>query len=168
MYCKDINLLFIHITKTSGTSIKKSLREKYKVENIAGINQHHRTALSYSKELDLNNIDTVSIVRNPYDRYMSYLNFAHNKEWFNGNNFHFMRPQYEYLYSKDGCLVNDILKFEDREEINNYFNKYDIKIYKHNISENKKYEYLNEDQIAFCNKMYDKDFKLFNYERIQL
>lgn len=168
MYCKDINLLFIHITKTSGTSVKKALRSKYQVEDIAGINKHHKTALLYSKELDINKIDTVTIVRNPYDRYKSYLNFTNNKDWFNNNNFHFLRPQYEYIYSKDGCLVNDILKFEDRDQINNYFKKYDLVIEHHNATDNIVYEDLTEEQIAFCNKMYKKDFELFNYERIEL
>ena len=93
----DINLLFIHIPKTGGSSLENYFSFKYniplnykslhmfideetKIKNNIEINsslQHitYQTIYKYKKELniDFNNIKIITIVRNPYERIISDL-----------------------------------------------------------------------------------------------
>lgn len=91
---KDINLLFIHIPKTGGTSIEQYFSTKYNIElnykslwttsddhkNILGVNSslQHLTFNEIYKYRDIFNIDfnylkIITIVRNPYERIVSDL-----------------------------------------------------------------------------------------------
>ena len=179
MYCKNINVLFIHITKTSGLSIKNTLRHLDNSDNtnFAGIKTHHKSVTDYIKEHnwteeDLAKINTLSVIRNPYDRYLSFLNYANFRNWDrskDNDKFNFLKPQHEYLCYRGKLVVKDILRFEDRESINNYFmDKWEMNIPHKNMTEVKIYDKLTEEQIKFCNQLYKKDFELFNYERIEL
>jgi len=89
----DINILFIHIPKTGGTSIEtyfsqkydiplnyKSLFYHYPIQRKLKINstlQHitYKSMYKYKKELKIkfNNIKIITIVRNPYERIISDL-----------------------------------------------------------------------------------------------
>jgi hypothetical protein len=95
----DINVLFIHIPKTGGTSVdlyfsskfnislnNKSLFENIKDEQLLNENmkinsslQHitYNQIVEYSKifNIDFDNIKIITIVRNPYERIMSNLFF---------------------------------------------------------------------------------------------
>lgn len=92
---KDINLLFIHIPKTGGTSIEEYFSSKFKIKlncyslfgfegayknlNINSSYQHmtYNTINKYRKEFNINynNVKIISIVRNPYERIISDLFF---------------------------------------------------------------------------------------------
>ena len=94
-YFKDINLLFIHIPKTGGTSIEEYFYEKYnipltlstlKTSKLAtcaflkwkNITLQHLTIDEILKnalyfDINTNNLKIISIVRNPYDRMISEL-----------------------------------------------------------------------------------------------
>jgi hypothetical protein len=97
----DINILFIHIPKTGGTSLEiyfsskfnipldyKSLYmfldEETKIKNNIIINsnlQHitYKIILKYKNEfgIDFNNIKIITIIRNPYERIISDLFYLH-------------------------------------------------------------------------------------------
>jgi hypothetical protein len=81
----------------------------------------------------------------------------------NNNIFIFFKTMTYFIYSKDKKtkIINDILKFEDM-----------INIYNNNKSIiHKKYDTnfeLSEKAINFINKLYDIDFKNFNYEKIKI
>ena len=93
-YYKEIELLFIHIPKTGGTSLEDYLREKYKETLLSGYGNNilpedglqknslqHQTYSTIYKyrdilEVDFNsNLKVITIVRDPYDRIISDLFF---------------------------------------------------------------------------------------------
>lgn len=84
----QINILFIHIPKTGGTSLEMFFSKKYNIslnnKSLFGINKLFNTTLqhlNYSTiiknnkllNINLNNLIIISIVRNPYDRLISDL-----------------------------------------------------------------------------------------------
>ena len=93
----NINILFIHIPKTGGTSLEKYFSNKFKIElnnkslfNFIKTNnknikinsslQHltYNKIVQYNNKLfnvDFNNIKIITIVRNPYERIISDLFF---------------------------------------------------------------------------------------------
>jgi len=95
----DINLLFIHIPKTGGTSLELYFKEKFSIpmnndclykfiedEQLLNYNmvinsslQHltYNQIVKYNKEfnIDFNNLKIITIVRNPYERIISDLFF---------------------------------------------------------------------------------------------
>jgi hypothetical protein len=93
---KDINLLFVHIPKTGGSSVESYFSYKYNIpgnykslwsaneEDIKKLNSkcslQHLTLNQIYKyynekliDLDLNNLKIITIVRNPYERIISGL-----------------------------------------------------------------------------------------------
>ena len=91
-YYKAINILFIHIPKTGGTSLENYLKTickqtlyltKQEIENkniipnnnISYQHQTYRTLLKYKKilNIDFTNVKIITIVRNPYNRAVSDL-----------------------------------------------------------------------------------------------
>jgi hypothetical protein len=91
-YYKAINILFIHIPKTGGTSLENYLKTfckqtlyltKPEIENkniipnnkISYQHQTYKTLLKYKEILDIDftNITIITIVRNPYNRAISDL-----------------------------------------------------------------------------------------------
>ena len=88
----NLNLLFIHIPKTGGTSLEKYLSQKHNIpldskslysnskngyNNVSLQHQTYNTLLNKKKDfvIDFNNIKIISIVRNPYERTISDLFF---------------------------------------------------------------------------------------------
>ena len=93
-YYKDIELLFIHIPKTGGTSLENYLKKTYKETLFSGYGNNilpeddlqknslqHQTYSTIYKyrdilEVDFNsNLKVLTIVRDPYDRIISDLFF---------------------------------------------------------------------------------------------
>ena len=93
-YYKDIELLFIHIPKTGGTSLENYLKKTYKETLFSGYGNNilpeddlqknslqHQTYSTIYKyrdilEVDFNsNLKVITIVRDPYDRIISDLFF---------------------------------------------------------------------------------------------
>lgn len=92
---KDINILFIHIPKTGGSSFEVYLSEKYKIalntkslfssftntlmpNNLKNISLQHQTLNNIINnstllKIDMHNIKIISFVRNPYERTISDL-----------------------------------------------------------------------------------------------
>ena len=88
----NLNLLFIHIPKTGGTSLEKYLSKKYNIpldskslyssskngyKNVSLQHQTYHTLFKKKKEFGIdfssNNLKIISIVRNPYERTVSDL-----------------------------------------------------------------------------------------------
>ena len=216
-YDNDIinNYKFIHITKTGGTSIEefgiklgikwgkydKNFYGKYKNSGFWHV------PLNYIEPEIINKYNWFCVVRNPYDRIISEINFLiksehisfnkvdiniylHtilsniiideinlNKEFIGKNDimyaFHFI-PMYFYTCSDNFKINNNIkiIKFENfNEEINSFLKElkieenFDIHENKNDIKLFELYD-LSIKNLKLINKVYKKDFILFNYNII--
>ena len=91
-YYPELNILFIHIPKTGGTVIEKSMKKmtkqnlfslypsnkilKHPYNNVSLQHQYYTTLYTYRNLLNIRFDDTIkifSVVRNPYDRIISDL-----------------------------------------------------------------------------------------------
>ena len=74
-------------------------------------------------------------------------------------------PQYSYICDeKDNILVGNILRFENLQRDFNKF--WDLKLPHLNKSNRKKdwRVYYNDRTLEIINNVYEKDFKIFNYD----
>lgn len=152
---------------------------------------HHLTykqICNYSNELNVNfnDITIITSVRNPYERTMSalfYLDQINIKstpdEVFNILNEYlttvqednFNLPQYLFITDENKKLIPN-LKIVRAESLKNDMS--DLGYTDFNVNENSNhygkvdyYKFLNNDSINLINRVYDYDFKLFNYTQIQ-
>lgn len=206
----DINVLFMHIPKTGGTSVELYFSSKYNIplnnnslylyiedelllnKNIR-INsslQHitYNQIVEYSKifniNFDFDNIKIITIVRNPYERFISDLFFyklikidTTTEEVFNLINEYVVSekydnhniPQYKFITNDKGEIIKNIhiLKTESLTNDMHNLGYNDFNIFE-NINPNKLnyYNYLNSETIEIINKFYHLDFILFNYDKI--
>ena len=204
----DVNLLFIHIPKTGGTSVElyfsskfniplnnKSLHMHIKDELLLNKNMKIKSSLQhitynqiveYSKifNIDFNNIKIITIVRNPYERIISYFFFYKlitidttpekvfdilNKylisEKYDNHNI----PQYKFITNYKGEIIQNIhiLKTESLINDMNNLGYSNFNIFENiNISKVNYYNYLNSKSIEIINNFYHLDFILFNYDKI--
>jgi len=159
---------------------------KYPYNNISLQHQFYTTIYNNRDKLDINfnNIKIFSVVRNPYNRIISDL-FWYNlikkdytpeqvydkivNDYLNRYDLdNHNQPQYKYITDNHRNLIPGIkiFKCENLNEMNEDINKFigfDINIKQDNA--NKDYsKYLNKDSIDLINKIYKKDFELFNYD----
>jgi hypothetical protein len=204
-----INLLLIHIPKTGGTSLEVFFSKKYNIQlnnislygfisedtknnnniNINSSIQHatYQSLIKYNNffKINMNNIQIITIVRNPYERLISGLfwfkeinNNSTKEEVYNKiQKYLYYKhidnhniPQYLFVTDENNNIVPNIkiLHTETLQKdmiklgytnFNNYLNC------THNPGTNY-YKYLNKESIHLINEFYDYDFKLFNYEKI--
>ena len=191
MIIHEYKTIFIHIPKNAGTSIKHyfsdNVEEPFK----------HRTIYDIKKQYpDLyKNYKKFAIVRNPYDRMVSW--YSYLTGYYIGNsNLNIVKEGkivgvkkadingfQEWIKDMDSLWMNrkhllncqntwvdnsvEILKYENLEnDLSNFFN-IEIKLQKKNKSSIYDYlKYLNKEIISIINKKYDKDFKKFNYKKL--
>jgi chondroitin 4-sulfotransferase 11 len=184
------NTIFIHIPKNAGTSIETYFKNK----NFKKQPRKHADIEDIKKDfLDLyRSYDKFAIIRNPYDRMVSWYFFIKHKltsmektykmppfdDWIKDPSKYwkvirdpigFLKPQYEWI---DETV--EIIKFENiHVELNNFFKKIgnpyfrtiDLPII--NKSKHKHYlEYYNKKSLDVVYNKYKKDFKYFNYKKI--
>ena len=224
MLLTDKELIYIHIPKTGGKSITQSLQrftnrkivgESVGVEDQAfkdllignyNLNRngpqalHHLTLeelvkYKYITKSQLKNYKIFSIVRNPYDRFLSaynyhqmYKNFKNIESackyiqenlYINNNsrldNFRHFLPQINFLLYKGELVVKPIFRFETQLR-----SKHCVNFIKKSINyrgndffidhiNQTKYEIkvYNKKLINFVNEFYSQDFYYFNYNKIK-
>ena len=183
--------IFIHIPKTAGISLVKSIFGDVTLEG-------HRS-VSYYKQVFKNRYSdffTFTIVRNPWDRLYSSYKFLqkgginiHDKNAFethlsiykdfedfviNGLNekiiskiTHFI-PQHEFICDKNGEIIVDYVgNFENLNKLVDKINdilKSEFKIEHHNKTNKKNYKDIyTTEMIVKVNQIYQKDIDIFEY-----
>ena len=207
---QNINLLFIHIPKTGGTSLEKYLSRKYKIPlnsnslfmfinklntdiTIDSTLQHmtYQTIIKYKDyfKIDFNNLEIITIVRNPYERLISDLFFLKKikinsskeevyntiiKRYLNESVDNHTIPQYLFVTDENKQLIPNIkilhteTLYKDMHTLGHKdFNLKENKN-KINTNTNNYYNYLNNDSIKIINEFYDYDFTLFNYKKLEI
>lgn len=126
--------VFIHIPKTAGTSIHNKLYNRTDSEN------YHKTFFELLNEHDAELFESYwsfSVVRNPYDRFISAFEYAKTvtqeidpnsnfndfikKMEGNSSSFYsylpiYFMPQFKFITIKNIVLVDEILRFENIKE----------------------------------------------------
>jgi hypothetical protein len=198
VWIENKNLLFIHVPKTGGTSIETMLGALnsqcgYGIKNRKAM-QHYlwNDFLKIFGQQRFNRYFKFSVVRNPYDRFLSEYYWTPikglgNKSKQSIDDFikcveeivknrrfnatvshdHFI-PQVEYIYDSEKNLkVNKLFKFENFNEVLDFLSKrYNIKkIDKVCNSTTKDKLKLTEVQKDRIYKIYEKDFKILCYPK---
>lgn len=204
-YYSDINLLFIHIPKTGGTFLENYLKKKYKqtlhsnrryiniysqfnipYDLLRVSNQHlsYKVLYKYRNRfnLDFDNINIITIVRNPYNRIISDL-FWYGlidektnpnditkiiETYINGNKYDDHNvPQYKFLLNDNNELVDNIKIFKT-ENLTVELNEYGFEDYEWNEEIKNYYYLLTDDSIRLINNHYKMDFYYFGYDMIDI
>ena len=183
--------IFIHITKTAGTSIAKSLFNYL---------PYHYTAIDYRViygKKAFNHYYKFAFVRNPWDRLYSAYRYLkaggwndNDQQWAakniskfdNFNNFvinwltsenikhhiHF-KPQHEFICDRKGNILLDYLAYfetinKDFDKIINKLNL-NVQLEKHNINLGSNYLNIYQpESIERVRQVYSHDIELFGYE----
>jgi hypothetical protein len=201
----SLKIVFVHIPKTAGTSIEFALGmhsgineiglvyQKHIEQNnntLFGMGLQHLTAYKIMKSLGeelYSSYYKFSVIRNPYDRLVSYVAWINAKwerkelltrevfkEYIRMNFFlgfsrnRILIPQYNYLYYNGKVLVDKILYFENI--INDFSNlaqelNLEINLEKRMTSyhEDFLYYYGNKEK-KIIKDYYKKDFRYFGFE----
>lgn len=203
-FCNDeINLLFVHIPKTGGSSLELYFSSKYNIslgnDSLYGflgndsevkVNsslQHitYQTIIKYNDffKVKLDNLEIISIVRNPYERLVSDLfwyskiNIDTPKEevcdiiktYLTENLDNHNLPQYTYITDDNKQLLPGIKLLHtetlNQDMVNAGYTDFNIKVNHNKNSNINYYDYLDNNSIKIINEYYDLDFELFGYEK---
>lgn len=202
----DLGVIFVHIPKTAGTSLEFALNmhgditdvglEKYlyqekNLHNLFGKGLQHLSIRqiqnSISKEI-FSRYLKFSIVRNPYDRLVSFVAWQgdkwHNKQLLSKEGFQlfiersqrkFWRsksilpvPQSQFLYFRGRMMMDFVLRFEslekDAERLSELLQTEILLEYRMNSNHLDYRSYYDEKSIKWVRKVYRKDFEYFSYD----
>ena len=206
MICKTQKIIFVHIPKTAGQSIEKAIitniglshedRGKFllRFNNEKDLGPKRLAHLFLSKYKDLEYISSqnfleyfkFTIVRNPYSRLVSELNYRNAsiqpvEEYIKSIPKHHYKdkwrhicPQTFYIYNGKSLNteINKVYYFEKLQEafddLKGRFFRADIHLSHENSSSNKSWvkEKLTRDDLDYINDYYDLDFKMLGYKKL--
>lgn len=179
--------IFVHINKTGGISVEKSLK-------LYG--REHRTALmfrDYLGEEQFNRVFKFAFVRNPWDKVVSHYCYRYQtnqtqlksrnigfKEWImltycrkDPNHLDFPRmflPQLDWICDEKGNVIIDYIgRFENiQHDFNKICDRIDIKRkllpHKNKTKRKRDYRlYYDEESNEIISKYFKKDIEYFNY-----
>ena len=172
----DINLLFIHIPKTGGTSLEQYFSDKYSIPlNIKSLYSDRINNLLFNSSLQhltyntifknkdildidfLNTLKIITIVLNPYTRIISDLFFYRliNKESTKEEVFLII---YNFIYNKDFKIIDNYMYIRD-------YDNHNIPQYLFIIDNNGQ---IFENIIIFNNETLSDDMKNYEYTDFDL
>jgi len=203
---EKVNLLLIHIPKTGGTSLQYYFRNKYGIllnryslytyqqhEFFEGVSFQHQTYKTIRENhgyfnVCLDNLEIISVVRNPYYRIISDMLFVklinenstpeevfdkleneYLSNIFNSDNDNHRIPQYMFLLDENYELLKNvtILKTETLTEDMKKIGHLDFENHYYKTTISREYmDFLNEKSIQLINKYYKKDFDFFDYKML--
>ena len=192
-YFRKVNLLFIHIPKTGGTSLEKYFSIKFttpmnldalygfldsKIQIKHGLRIFHslqHLTLQEAKHPFFKVRDplVITIVRNPYERAVSELFYRRIIDVNTKPEKVYQAIRWSLSKNLDNhCLPQHkfidgkmiVLHTETLEEEMHQLGFTDFNL-KENVNAHKVnyYDYLNKDSIQLINRFYQKDFKIFGY-----
>lgn len=173
------NIVFVHVARTGGTSVKSALK---RVVNGYEIKRTHLDAKDVMSMSDAKGKFSFSTVRNPYTRVVSFYQHL----WGKGRADKILeaiedqgrvRPCYDQLTDRKGefLVVDDVLRFED---LNNEFKEkicpvigtnIDLSVLNGRSEEKLSKEMENNlprEVIDHINEKYHDDFVNFGYQKI--
>tara|TARA_R100001244_G_C5103168_1_gene119332 strand:- start:39 stop:578 length:540 start_codon:yes stop_codon:yes gene_type:complete len=179
MIIEKYKTIFIHIPKTAGTSIE----EYFGNESVRIQPNKHADIYEIKKKFknSYNNYKKFTIIRNPYDKMVSWYfylkrNLGENykiidfnkwtkdpsKLWHADDPISYLKPQHEWV---DDTVKT--IKFENiNKELNDFFQK-DIKLPIINKSNHDHYSiYYNKESLNIIYDRYKKDFEKYNYKKL--
>lgn len=114
-YFKSIDLFLIHIPKTGGTAIREYLRSKNISVSFASPEGEIHAPYCVVKNFFDKETNFISVVRNPYDRIVSYFNYHLNPSLSKSS------ADYPYFLK----IRNDLNEFDSiQDKFLNYIKKY--------------------------------------------
>jgi hypothetical protein len=177
------DVLFVHVPKTGGTSVRHFL-------SVNGLNNFNRgnffghdPYFFLEKNNVINNVFSFSIVRNPYSRAYSYyrhfnyqnqlnvsfeqfLEFVRDKVFFPKTPM-IMFPQTFYLFDSNNQMsLNKVYKFENIEDFECDFGMKLPHLRKGNYNKINYYKDYTEKTISLVKKIYKDDFRILNYSNV--
>ena len=179
MIIDEYKCIFIHIPKNAGTSIEEYFGNgsvRIQPSKHADIHEIKARFKNY-----YNNYRKFTIIRNPYDKMVSWYFYLKrnlgedyniiefndwikdpSKFWHANDPISFLKPQCDWIDS-----TVEIIKFENlKDDLNNFFNK-KINLPITNKSNHSHYlDYYNSDSLNIIYNRYKKDFNKFNYKKL--
>ena len=170
--------IFIHIPKNAGTSIEEYFgNESFRIQPSKHADVHE---IKKKFKNSYNNYKKFTIIRNPYDKMVSWYfylkrnlgenyNIVEFNEWIKEpSSFWHANDPISYLKPQCDWIDNtvEIIKFENiNKELNSFFNKkIDLPI-TNKSNRNHYLEYYNNNSLDIIYNKYKKDFKKFNYKK---
>jgi len=182
--------IFIHIPKCAGSSIKEMLQDLNEVSDIHSKIKDDIVTLK-NKEIDIEKYFIFTVLRNPWDRMVSYYFFYRDivkknekiankakkfdfKDWIsciyeNPKSFDFIYDNcLDYLTHENKVMVDYTINFhefsEDIDNLKNILNL-ELPILHINSSEHDFYkDYYSEKEIEIISKIYKRDIDYFNFD----
>ena len=162
MIIDEHKTIFVHIPKNAGTSI-----ETYFANGSVRIQPNKHADIHEIKRKfknSYNNYKKFTIIRNPYDKMVSWYFYLKDpsKFWHANDPVSYLKPQFEWV---DDTV--EIIKFENiNKELNNFFGEI-ISLPITNKSNRDHYlEYYNKESLNMVYERYKEDFEKFNYKKL--
>lgn len=178
---------FVHIPKTSGVSLDRLIQAhpSCNLEYLQHVrvidmvkyftfvrNPYDRIVSAYFYLKSNKDNETQVAYSHIVSRYKSFRDFVLKMDRDGLLDFMLhLKPQWTWVVDENGTVIPKVFKIEEPELIDAFLAENGasgwLEFPKENTSEHEPYEtYLDEDVIAEINRLYARDFELFNYDKL--
>lgn len=187
MICHRYKCIFVHVPKTGGTSIIDAFDKTWEDKDVSFLLSGNKSLETDWEEYEKKYTDYLifSIVRNPWDRFISgwkYCNTTKNNSLndvliklptFEENEhdfIHLTRTQCDTIYKKEKLIPNFVIKFEnmqsDFDKLCTLINKPKVLLKKLNETKHDHYRtyFTSEESKYIFKSKYNEDIEKLEYE----